>query len=392
MYTTTRDGARYFLTVAALCACLAGRAAAQENVDPLDRVKALRAVEAQRVEKEVSEGREYAYKVVASDLDKAIDRIKDLLALLDKDESLTVARRDLLVRYLKRDVPNLQSLAAERRPRTTEAVARATRNDIRRDSDPRRSADPKSAFEAARARVDSMNTNVADARSLRGQIADRALGTLHKVDESAKLPAYDYELPPDWVEKSKRRSPENKLTAREKAIMDALKTPITVDFNNDTFSSVIEYLQKVTGVAILVDKQALEEANITYDTPVTLRLPKVSTRTVLKRLLADLGLTYIIKDEAIQVMTPARAKEMMVIRTYYVGDLLGTANPFLNAALNNLQAVQAINTIIQTVQTEVDPQSWSINGGNGSVVYDPIRMSLIIKNSAEIHSMLGGGH
>ncbi len=393
MCTNTRGGGRFFPIVAALCVCLAGRAAAQENVDPLDRVKALRAVEAQRVEKEFNEGRKYAYRVAATDLDKAIDRIKELLAMLDRDESLTVARRDQLVRALKRDIPNLQSLAGEQRNRTAEAVARATRVDIRRDADPRRSADGKSAFDAARSQVDSMSNRVADARSLRGQIADRALGTLHKVDESAKLPAYDYELPADWVEKSKRRSPQNKLTAQEKAIMDALKAPITVDFNNDTFSSVVEYLQKITGVPILVDKQALEEANVTYDTPVTLRLPKVSTRTVLKRLLADMGLTYIIKDEAIQVMTPARAKEMMVVRTYYVGDLLGVTNPFLlGTGLDAVQAVQAINTIIQTVQTQVDPQSWSVNGGNGSIVYDPIRMSLIIKNSAEIHYMLGGGH
>ncbi len=392
MCTLTRDGARSFLTVAVLCACLAGRATAQENVDPLERVRQLREVEAQRVEKEFREGRDYAYKVVATDLDKALGRIRELMAMLDKDESLTAARRDQLVRALKRDVPYLQSLAADRRTRTADAVARAAQADIRRQADPRRSADQKSAFDTARSRVESMGTAVADARSLRGQIADRALGTMRKVDESNLLPASDYELPKDWVEKSKRRSPENKITPREKAILEALKAPITADFNADTFSSVIEYLQKVTGVAILVDKQALEEANITYDTPVTLRLPKVSTRTVLKRLLADLGLTYVIKDEAIQITTPARAKEMMVVRTYYVGDLLGVANPFLNAALNDIQAAQAINTILQTVQTEVDPQSWSINGGNGSIVYDPIRMSLVIKNSAEVHYMLGGGH
>jgi hypothetical protein len=392
MFTTTRFSPRPFLCVAVLGACLAGRAPAQENVDPLQRVRQLRAVEAQRVEKEFRDGRDYAYRVVASDLDKAIDRIKDLLALLDKDESLAGSRRDQLIRTLKRDIPFLQSLAAERRARSAEAAARATRIELRREPDPRRSADQKSAFDTARSRVESMGTAVADARSLRGQIADRTLGTLRKVDESAKPSASDYELPPDWVEKSKRRSPENKLTRREKALLDALKAPISVDFNNDTFSSVIEYLQKVTGQTILVDKQALEEANVTYDTPVTLRLPKVSTRTVIKRLLADLGLTYVIKDEAIQVTTPARAQEMMVTRVYYIGDLVGVVDPLLPAALNDLQAAQAIGTIIQTIQSQVEPQSWSANGGNGTIVYDPIRMSLVIKNSAEMHYMLGGGH
>jgi hypothetical protein len=392
MFTTTCCNPRVFLCVGALSACLAGQAAAQENVDPLDRVRALRAVEAQRVEREFNEGRNYAYRIAPSDLDKALDRINELLALLNKDESLSAADRARMVRKLKSDLSFLKAYAADRRARAAETVSRATRIELRREADPRRSTDQRSAFDTARSRIESMGTAVADARSLRGQIADRSLGTLRKVDESAKLPAYDYELPPDWVEKSKRRSPENKLTKREKALLDALKAPITVDFNNDTFSSVIEYLQKVTGQTILVDKQALEEANISYDTPVTLRLPKVSTRTALKRLLADLGLTYVIKEEAIQVTTPARAKEMMVTRVYYIGDLIAVTDPFLPAPLNDLQAAQSIATIIQTVQSQVDPQSWSVNGGNGSIVYDPVRMSLIIKNSAEMHYMLGGGH
>jgi hypothetical protein len=387
MSATSRRWA--FLCVAVLC--LSGRAAAQDD-DPLDRARQLRAVEAQRVEKEFREGREYAYRAVGTDLEKAIGRIKELQAMLDKDEALDAVRRDQLVRTLKRDIPYLQSIAAELRGRTTETVTRATQFDIRREADPRRASEQRGAFDAARSRIDSMNTRVADARTARGQVGERSLGVLRGIDESAKLPASDYDLPPDWVEKSKRRSPETKLTPREKALLDALKAPITVDFNNDTFSSIIEYLQKVTGQTILVDKNALEEANVTYDTPVTLRLPKVSTRTVLKRMLADLGLTYVIKEEAIQITTPARAREMMVTRAYYVGDLVGTGNPFLGPLLNNLQAVGNVNTIIQTIQSQVDPQSWAANNGNGAIVYDPIRMTLIIKNSAEVHYMLGGGH
>jgi hypothetical protein len=155
---------------------------------------------------------------------------------------------------------------------------------------------------------------------------------------------------------------------------------------------VIEYLQKVTGQTILTDKQSLDEANVTYDTPVTLRLPKVATRTVLKRVLGDLGLTYVIKDESIQVTTPARAKDMMVTRAYYIGDLVAIANVFYGPDMNALEMTKAISTVISTVQDQVDPHSWLPGGGNGTIVYDPISMSLIIKNSAEVHYMLGGGH
>jgi hypothetical protein len=42
------------------------------------------------------------------------------------------------------------------------------------------------------------------------------------------------------------------------------------------------------------------------------------------------------------------------------------------------------------IQTSVDPQSWQANGGNGSIVFNAPSMSLIIKQSAEVHALLGG--
>src|SRR6185312_1401444 len=146
-----------------------------------------------------------------------------------------------------------------------------------------------------------------------------------------------------WLEKSKRRSAAAKLTATEKAILEALKKPVKIDYNMETFQSVIDDLSKRMGQNILLDKQALDEANVTYDTPITLRFNKpVSARTALKRVLADVGLTYVIRKEHIEVTTIARAREMLTTRTYYVGDLLGVANPIVPAIANQFQAIQAI--------------------------------------------------
>jgi hypothetical protein len=390
MFTITGRGSLLSLLVLMLGGT--GLARAQE-ADPLDRVRKLREIEAQRVEKEFREGREYAYRVVRTEPTRAFDRIQSLLDIVAADEALDASRRDQLTRTLKRDVSLLRGILADRKARNDESTARAAaRVESRRTEDPRRTNDARSAVDAARSRIESMNSRVTDARSTRAQTNDRYLATQAQVDASAKPPASDYELPADWVEKSKRRSPEQKLTAREKALLDALQKPISVDFSGDTFSSVIEYLQKLTGQTIVMDKQALEEANVTYDTPVTLRLPKVSLRTVLKRMLGDLNLTYVIKEESIQITTPARAKEMMVTRAYYVGDLVGMANVFYGPALNQLQMIQSIGTIINTVQSQIDPATWQANGGSATIVYDPISMSLIIKASAEVHYMLGGGH
>jgi hypothetical protein len=377
---------RKWVALFALLLAPGGSAARAQEEDPLERVRRLREVEAQRVEKLFKEGREYAYRAVRSSPGRALERIQELLDLLGVDKSLPAGRRELLIRSLKRDQVYLRTIVADRRTGNDEtAAARAAR------AEPRRSADSPSPADVARSRIESMSQRVTDARAGRARGNDRYLGVQHQLEDAATPPGRDYELPADWVEKSKRRSPAQKLTDREKSLLEALKTPISVEFHADTFSSVIEYLQKVTGQTILTDKQALDEANVTYDTPVTLRLPKVATRTVLKRVLGDLGLTYVIKDESIQVTTPARAKDMMVTRVYYVGDLLPLANPFDSIFGNELAMLASIRSIIDAVQG-IDPPSWQVNGGPGTVVFDPARMALIIKNSAEFHYRMGGGH
>ena len=117
----------------------------------------------------------------------------------------------------------------------------------------------------------------------------------------------------------------------------------------------------------------------------------VTLRTVLRKVLGDLGLAYIIKDGSIQVTTPLRAKETLTVRTYYLGDMALVTDFRLPAVLTQLQAVQNASQIIDAIQSSIDPQSWRANGGTGTILFDPRTLSLVVKQSAEVHFMLGGG-
>ena len=233
-----------------------------------------------------------------------------------------------------------------------------------------------------------------DARKMLPRRTEGFRGTLQEVEKSAVPQAEDITFPDDWVEKSKRRSPANNLTAKERAIMEALARPISVDFENNTLSSVLEYLGKAMGQDIVTDKQALEEVGATYETMVKLKLRNVTARTALRKILADLNLTYVVKNQSIQVTSIARAKEMVTTRTYYIGDLAGVANPNLPPALNQLQMLQNIAMIVNSITTQIDPQSWRNNNPDapGTITFDPITMTLIVKQTAEVHMALGGGH
>jgi hypothetical protein len=376
------------ITPLALCVfAFAGPVSAQSR-DPLPDVRARLKIESQHVEKEIHDGRMRAYRLLRTDPNGAYDIIKGLIGMLRKDTSLSEEKNKSLTKTLQSDIENLRALASVRR---TSETARGTRIEMRRTPAPRVEAAGKSAYDTAASRIRSMSGHVIEARKVRDKSGDRFAGAIAQVDQSAVLPASDYDLPPDWLEKSKKRSPEAKLTAKEKALLEALKKLVPVDYNMATFQSVLDDLsKKLGGQTILIDKQALEEANVTYDTPITLRFNKpVSARTALKKVLADVGLTYVIRKETIEVTTVARAREMLTTRTYYLGDLVGVGNPLLPAVANQFQMIQAIGTIINQIQG-IDPESWEGRGGPGTISFDPVRMALIIRQSAEMHYMLNG--
>jgi len=367
---------------------LLASAAQAQSSDPLPEVRERLRIEAQRIEKEVQDGRMRAYRLLRKDPEEALDILKGVIGTLRKDTSLTDERRKLLLAVLQRDLGNVRALAHVRR--VAEPAAVAERLEQRRAPDPRVTEGAKSAYDAAAQRFRQMNGSVAAARDARERRGDRMTSTLAGVDRASLPPRSDYDLPDDWLEKSKRRSPGVKMTDKEKAILEALKKPVRVDYNMETLQSVIDHLSRQMGQEILIDKQALEEANVTYDTPITLRFNNpVSARTALKRVLADVGMTYVIRKESIEVTTLARAREMMTVRTYYVGDLMGVVSPLLPAVANDFQMIQAIGIILSEIQS-IEPESWEGKGGAGTVTFDPVRMAIVVKQSAEIHYMLNG--
>jgi hypothetical protein len=233
----------------------------------------------------------------------------------------------------------------------------------------------------ASSRVTATRDQVASNRDLKTETDRRRLGAMRDVEKSALPPTGDYELPKDWKEKTKRRTGGPAMTAKEKAILQALDTPINVTFKDSHLQDVISYLATWSGQPILLDKQALDEAGVAYDSVVTLDAKGMSMRTVLRKLLGDLGLTYVIREEVIQVTTPIKAENMLVTKVYYIGDLIASG------AL----PARSVRRMVEIIQETVEPRSWQSNGGKASIVYDPGTMSLVIKQSAEFQSVIANG-
>ena len=110
------------------------------------------------------------------------------------------------------------------------------------------------------------------------------------------------------------------------------------------------------------------------------------------------GLTFLIRDQSIQVVTMETARASMVTRAYYLGDIVQGVGPFSNfggAALNfgplvdMMQTQENVGRIIEMIKGSIDADSWKDRGGNGTITFHFPSMSLIVRQTSEVHSVLG---
>lgn len=399
----------------------------RDKSDLLEQARRLREVAAQKLEAEVRDALQQAQALSATDPARAVALLRQMLAVVEQDTAISPERRDFLKRTLTqrlrgaetdagragvkpeppvrpgqdigRRVEEQARLREQEQINQTLAQIRSLQGQGRMDEAGRLGRDlgrrfPDSPAAQAIARVGPAADRAVDLRNLRSEHERRMAGALGQVEASALPPIGDVEFPRDWQEKVKRTERlAVRMTPKERAIVDALNSPVSVSFKASRLEDVIKEMEKATGhdINILVDPQSLNEVQVTYETPVNLDLRKVTFRTALRKVLADLGLTFVVKDQVIQVMTPIRAKELMTVRSYYVGDLISVSGMILPPVLNQLQMGQTVAQIMDLIVSTIDPQSWAVNGGQGTIAFYPPTMSIVIKQSAELHFVLGGG-
>jgi hypothetical protein len=184
----------------------------------------------------------------------------------------------------------------------------------------------------------------------------------------------------------------------------ALGSSMSLTMEGEQLKYFLDAMEKQLGIPLVIDKQALETAGIGLETPINIRARNWSARSVLRKVFSDLGIAYIIRSEEVQVTTQETARETMVTRSYYIGDLLPIFGNNNVAGLNNVymdpfsrmnmvaasqaQFSQTLTGIVDSIKSQVDPSSWAPNG-QGSIVFEPLSMSLIVKQTAEVHFLLG---
>ena len=420
MFTIRHAGFCWGLA-AILCLAVAVRVQAGPN-DILEQQKQLLKVAADKMEQQTNDALAEAKKIAASDPTQATAVLKKVLAQLESDNALTDARRNSLIKTVKDRIIAIKGAAAEKPVkggdaksdtettseqkiinRTLELIEKMQREG--RTAEASRLANdlarryPDNAAVKAAVRTTAAVDATKSGQEIVNDADKRILATLNQTDKSAIPPNGDVEFPKDWAKKMADRKGLNEqiLSAKELQILKALSSTIKPEYSNASLTDVLDDLATKLNVTFVVDKASLSDAGVTSDTQVNLNFPRgVAARTGLRKILSDLGLTYVIKNETVQIVSEAKAKEMMVTRTYYIGALMAggqfnDAGIRFNPWFDQIQAAQNVKALVEMIQGSIDPQSWEANGGKGTIKFYAPTMAIIIRQSAEVHGMMGGG-
>ena len=385
------------------------------------RARQLREVAIQKRENEAKQALTEALRLSKFSLTRAAEYLKPILESIESDELLPAEKRDSLARGIRsqikvyeknisvsasRNLDAVQSQAQanermadiERTSRENEKLSRNIDSikNLRKDG---QTAEANRSFEElakkypnnlevqALGRLSKFQDNIGAESKLRATRSDMMLALQRDILKASIPVSGDISFPDDWVEKSKRRTAGAKVSEEDRKIMNTMSSPLTFSLKNEPFQSFLDIMEKQFGSPLVIDQQALQLMNITTETPITVNSRGWSTRTILRKVLSDLGLSYVIKEKTIHITSPDRAKETMTTRAYPIGDIIGNMNMNMPGNYNQAVFIQNVQNIMNSIMA-LDPKSWQPEGA-GSIVFEPSTMSLIIRQTAEFHFLVG---
>jgi general secretion pathway protein D len=168
-----------------------------------------------------------------------------------------------------------------------------------------------------------------------------------------------------------------------KATLQATEAPL---------HQLVESLGAALDAPVVLSVKKLEEAAINLETPLTYRLKNVKLQAGLRFVLDEIGLTYLVVDDAIVITTPEDAGSRLITRVYDCRELMKLPSPVKKVArpraptqgngigTSEIPAAEPekgkevgpdggydITDLVRLIQTTVAPDTWDEVGGPGSM-------------------------
>ena len=167
-----------------------------------------------------------------------------------------------------------------------------------------------------------------------------------------------------------------------------------MSFTDAPLDLVIDDLRELAGINIVADRSALQDANISLDTPLTLAGTKITLKSALNILLDQAKLTFVIRDEVLQITTREKARGRLRTVTFPVADLMAPdASVARRIAQDYAGAIPPVPTpagqpmedlLITLIQQTIATDTWRDEGGRGAIQFFPLGQALVVSQTQEV--------
>ena len=130
-------------------------------------------------------------------------------------------------------------------------------------------------------------------------------------------------------------------------------------------------IEKTFDVPVAIDTLALEDAALDSETPVTVHVSGITLRSAVRLLLEPLQLTYVVRDDTLQITTVEEAEHAIRTGVYPVADLVDTRT-------DSGKVEADFDSLIEVITSIAAPDTWDEVGGHGSVSAFEASRALVI--------------
>ncbi|HIQ22211.1 MAG TPA: tetratricopeptide repeat protein, partial [Planctomycetes bacterium] len=158
------------------------------------------------------------------------------------------------------------------------------------------------------------------------------------------------------------RSAVQRRMENQRRIQAALDSPTAFQFQDTPLDDAIDYLQRLHRIEIRLDRRALEAVGLSEDTPITQTASGITLRSALDLILDQLDLDFVIHNEVLLITTPEQleTEEFQTTVVYPVTDLVRFRD-------EEGKTWSDFQSLIDAIQTTVQPDTWDVVGGPGSI-------------------------
>ena len=157
-------------------------------------------------------------------------------------------------------------------------------------------------------------SSIPDATKLKEAREDFMLETLN--DSEAASPANiskeTTQLDGTAQDRINKRGLRSSTSAATREIEKRLSAPVNLNFTETPLATVLDDIRHFYGINIWIDQAALADEGVDIKKRVTVKVEQISLRTALTLLLKESRLTWLVKDEVLQITTEGRARELSV--------------------------------------------------------------------------------